>query len=69
MKEVLTLDYLRDREREEYDTLRELDEMRTHYLKEGNHRLADSVMNSISHQRARWGMIVDLIEEMEGEDE
>ena len=69
MKRVLTIDYLKAKEREEYNTLRELDEMRVHYIKEGNHRLSDSCLQSISHQRARWGMLLDLIEEMENENE
>ena len=61
----INLEDLAKKEKEEYETLTTLSAMRYDYEKEGKLELARSLEDSVKYQRGRWGLLKDLIEEME----
>lgn len=63
----ITLETLKELEAREYETLHNLSKLRYEYEKEGNPK-ADEVKKSEQWQQGRWGMLVDIIDELE-EDE
>lgn len=64
----INLEDLSKMEKEEYETLKTLSSMRYDYEKEGKAELAKSLEDSVKYQRGRWGMLKDLIEELEEDD-
>lgn len=56
--------WLKEKEKEEYKTLRDLDEYRFQMKLEGDNQRADELMNSVDYTRARWGMLTELLEEL-----
>lgn len=65
----LKLEDLAKMEKEEYETLRTLSSLRYDYEKEGKTDLAKSLDDSVKYQRGRWGMLKDIIDEMEDSNE
>lgn len=65
----ITLQELKEMERKEYKTLETLSNMVYEYKKEGKAELAESMREGERYQRGRWGMLMDIIEEMEDENE
>ena len=64
----IDLEDLAKKEKEEYETLNTLSAIRYDYEKEGKLELARSIEDSVKYQRGRWGMLKDLIEELEEDD-
>ena len=65
----ITLQDLKEMERKEYETLSSLSSMKYEYKKEGKIELVNSLEEEERYQRGRWGMLMDMIEEMEGDNE
>ena len=65
----ITLTELKNRERKEYSFLNELSEIKYEYKKNGNIERAEALEDAVRYQRGRWGMMSDLIEELEAENE
>lgn len=61
---AITLEQLKELERAEYNTLEELQRMQFEYEREGNERMANITKDSVQWTRGRWGMIVDIIENL-----
>ena len=64
----ITLQDLKEMERKEYETLNSLSSMKYEYKKEGKIELVNSLEEGERYQRGRWGMLMDMIEEMEDVD-
>lgn len=65
----INLEDLAKIEKEEYETLNTLSSMRYDYEKEGKVELAKSLEDSVKYQRGRWGMLKDLIDKLEDNNE
>ena len=65
----ITLEELKEHEAEEYKTLQDLNRIHADVDKQYNYKKVLSLENSITYQRARWGMLMDLIEELENNNE
>ena len=65
----ITLEELKERENEEYKTLQFLNEMYSDAVKRSSYKEAKSLASSIYYQRGKWGMLMNLIEELEDKNE
>ena len=61
----LTLDQLKDIEKEEYDSLKYINEERLDHQRAGEESKVKSCEDVARFQHGRWSMICDLIEKME----
>ena len=69
MEKVITLSKLKELEQEEYQTLKTLHECKLDHLKRGEINTVRSIESTISYQRGKWAMLVDLIEMLEDGEE
>ena len=60
----ITLEELKEREKEEYKTLQFLNELHSDAVKRSSYKEARSLENNINFQRGKWGMLSNLIEEI-----
>lgn len=69
MRTVLTLYDLREKEEKEYKTLQTMAEIRREKEYEGDKDAIREMSLLENYNRGRWGMLRDLIEELEAENE
>ena len=65
MSKSITLEELKQIEREEYKELQMLIEYKIECDKKGDFQSSKSIEESENRQRNRWGMVCDLIERLE----
>ena len=65
----ITLEELKEHENEEYKTLKFLNELYSDAIKQSSYKEARSLASSIKYQRGKWGMLMNLIEELENNNE
>ena len=65
----ITLQDLKEMERREYKALENLSNMKYEYKKVDRTELVESLREGERYQRGRWGMLMDMIEEMEDDNE
>ena len=69
LTKCITLQDLKEMERKEYKTLEGLSNMKYEYEKAGRTDLVESLREGERYQRGRWGILMDIIEEMEDNNE
>ena len=65
----ITLEQLKDIEKEEYESLKFINEEKLDHQRAGEEIKVKSCEDSARFQHGRWSMICDLIEELEAENE
>lgn len=58
------IDWLLQKEKEEYKSLRDLDSYKCELLLEGEKEKANTIGLSCDSTRCRWGMLIELLEEL-----
>ena len=61
----ITLTELKDKAQEQWQTFNDLTEYKAYLLDKGNTKEAERVEDSINYVNAKWGVLQDLIEELE----
>ena len=66
---TITLTQLKNIERKLYEELAMISSMKSDAIRSGDYRFGESLASSEQYQRGRWGVIIDLIEKLEAENE